>query len=768
MQMIRANIGNTLNIAMTFVTRTHRKFAHRHDVRRPTHPRMPDMKPSQSFSGSSISSRGGLDAHRHLLAFAALLSLAPAALQAQTAAAAQADERNDLPAVTILGSRLDQQRQPGSTAVVDEQAFENSRAFTVNEVLRKLPGVHVRDEEGFGLRPNISVRGLNPTRSTKVTLLEDGVPLAYAPYGDNASYYFPPVDRFTSVELVKGVGKLAYGPQTIGGVINFRTPAPARRTGGFVELKGGSRDLLDAKVQASVGGFLLDATRKRGDGARDNTSSELTDLNVKGRFDLGGGHLLTAKLSHFVEDSVVTYSGLTAAELNLLGPRYNPFKNDTFEIERTGGSLTHRWAIGGGRTLTTQAYAAYFDRDWWRQSSTTTDGQCGAAFTNARLAGRMVNVDACNANQGRLRAYATYGVDSRFGTSYTLGGVTSLLDIGVKLHDESQKRLQVNTSSPTGRTGTVVENNIRYTRAYAAFVSNRIEFGENVVVTPIMRYESIENRRENRLTGRIGTDTLNEWIPGIGASWKFTQTTTLFAGVHRGFAPPRTEDIIDGNGTSTDVGAERSLNTELGVRTETLDGLSAQLTLFNNRFDRLIAVGSIAGGSTPLAEGKATFRGLELSGSWYPQAGALKGWFSTAALTWLPTAEQNTAFRQVVGGAVVAGSVAGNRQPYAPERLATMTVGYDSDAWMVQLEGVHTSQQFSDFANTVAGTANGQAGIIGRHTIFNLTGHWSINRSWLLFATVKNLQDDLYIVDRTRGIQVGQPRLVHLGLRARF
>jgi Fe(3+) dicitrate transport protein len=705
---------------------------------------------------------------RHSMAMAAMLALISPAGHAQSASPEQAQLQPDSTAITIIGSRLDQQRQPGSTAVVDEQAFENSRAFTVNEVLRKLPGVHVRDEEGFGLRPNISVRGLNPTRSTKVTLLEDGVPLAYAPYGDNASYYFPPVDRFTSVELVKGVGTLAYGPQTIGGVINFRTPMPARRPGGFVELKGGSRKLLDAKVQASLGDFLFDATRKRGDGARDNTSSELTDLNVKGRFDLGGGHLLTAKLSHFIEDSVVTYSGLTEAELTLLGPRYNPFKNDAFEITRTGGSLTHRWAIGGGRTLTTQAYAAYFDRDWWRQSSTTTDGQCGAAFSAARLAGRTVDVNTCNSNQGRLRAYVTYGLDSRLSTSYSVGGVTSLLDIGVKLHDENQKRLQVNTSSPTGRTGTVVENNIRDTRAYAAFVSNRIEFGENVVVTPIVRYESIENRRENRLTGRVGSDTLSEWIPGIGASWKVTQTTTLFAGVHRGFAPPRTEDIIDGNGTSTEVGAERSLNTELGLRTETLDGMSAQVTLFNNRFDRLIAVGSIAGGSTPLAEGEATFRGLELSGSWYPQAGALKGWFSTAALTWLPTAEQTTAFRQVVNGNVVAGSVAGNRQPYAPERLATVAVGYDSEGWMVQLEGVHTSQQFSDFANTVAGSANGQAGIIGRHTIFNVAGHWSVNRSWLVYATVKNLQDDVYIVDRARGIQVGQPRLVQVGVRARF
>ena len=80
--------------------------------------------------------------------------------------------------------------------MIDLRAIENTRVLTTAEVLRKAPGVHVREEEGFGLRPNIGVRGLSPTRSSRVLLLEDGIPLAYAPYGDNAAYYHPPIERF--------------------------------------------------------------------------------------------------------------------------------------------------------------------------------------------------------------------------------------------------------------------------------------------------------------------------------------------------------------------------------------------------------------------------------------------------------------------------------------------------------------------------------------------------------------------------------------------
>ena len=684
------------------------------------------------------------------------------AAHAQTAAPVSDNKEITLPAVSVIEQREGISRAPGSVSVLDKQTLEDSRVFTVNEALRKLPGVHVRDEEGFGLRPNIGIRGLNPTRSTKITLLEDGIPLAYAPYGDNASYYFPPVERFDIIELVKGVGTLAYGPQTIGGVINFRTPAPTRELSGFVQATGGSRSLADVKARISANGMLLDFTHKEGKGARDNTSSDLNDLNFKLYRDIGGGHSLTGRLSYFTEDSQVTYSGLTTAELAQRGPRYNPFKNDVFEIKRSGASLTHRMTMTGGTNLTTSLYYAHFDRDWWRQSSTTTDTQCGTAFRDARLAGNAVNVDACNSVQGRLRKYDTVGIDSRLKFALGRAGFMHNFEAGVKLHNEEQDRRQVNGASPTARTGTLSEDNLRQTKAASLFVSDHIEIGENITLTPIVRYEYIDSSRRNRLPGGLaGSDTLGKLIPGVGSSWRLSSNMVAFAGVHRGFAPPRTEDIIAGSGTSTEVGAEESTNSELGLRYNTLDGFSAQASVFRNDFKRLIAVGSIAGGATPLAEGQALFQGIELSGSWYSRSGP----FVTAALTLLPTAEQSTPFRKVLGGTLVAGSMAGNRQPYAPKQTTAVTVGWQQRDWLAQLEAVHIGAQFADFANTLASSADGQSGQIVAQTTFNAALNYHFNRSLTVFATVKNLTNKAYIVDRTRGIQTSSPQLAQVGLR---
>ncbi|MGH8058964.1 MAG: TonB-dependent receptor plug domain-containing protein, partial [Candidatus Entotheonellia bacterium] len=139
--------------------------------------------------------------------------LTPAARAQQAAAEPQKEPVILMPRVDVIGTKEELVGIPGSAEIIEQEILENSRVFSVNEALRKVPGLHIRDEEGFGLRPNIGIRGLNPTRSTKMTLLEDGVPLAYAPYSDNASYYHPPIDRFERIEVLKGVGLLLFGPQ---------------------------------------------------------------------------------------------------------------------------------------------------------------------------------------------------------------------------------------------------------------------------------------------------------------------------------------------------------------------------------------------------------------------------------------------------------------------------------------------------------------------------------------------------------------------------
>src|SRR5687767_5303084 len=428
--------------------------------------------------------------------------------------------------IVVSASRIaaEPARTPGVITIIDRRDLEGDRVFTTSEALRKAAGINVRDEEGLGLRPNIGIRGLNPTRSSKVLLLEDGIPLAYAPYGDNASYYHPPIERFEFVELLKGAGQISFGPQTVGGVLNYVTPTPPVRLGGFVSAAGGSRGYSLGRVRLGGRRMLLEYSRKESDGARDNIGSLLHDINFK--TVLGNHHPVTLRANYFKESSTVTYSGLTQAELDNLGPRYNPFKNDRFDGDRFGASATHNLSLGSAALLTTNLYVSVFGRDWWRQSSTTTDAQGGPGVGSARLAGNPIDPDTISSIQGRLREYTTWGIEPRGTIAYTAAGLANELQSGIKAHFERQDRKQVNGTSPTARTGTEVEDNLRETRAYSAFVVNRTLVGP-WSFTPGLRYEYIHSSRTNRLPGgSSGSDALEKWIPSLGATWSPSEKMT--------------------------------------------------------------------------------------------------------------------------------------------------------------------------------------------------------------------------------------------------
>jgi Fe(3+) dicitrate transport protein len=681
------------------------------------------------------------------------------------------------PRVDVIGAE-DNLPLLGSTAsTISSDDLRNSQVFTTSEALRKVAGVNVRDEEGFGLRPNIGIRGLNPTRSTKVLLLEDGIPVSYAPYGDNASYYHPAIDRFDRIEVLKGAETMRFGPQTIAGVVNYITPNPSQAFGGYVQGTAGNRDYLNGKVRLSGRGFLLDFTHKEGEGARQNNQHSVDDLNLKWVGQISDRQAITLRANYYKENSQVTYSGLTENEFRNFGGRYNPFKNDNFDAERFGLSATHDIELGGGAVLTTNLYGSYFTRDWYRQASNSVDSLsvggvapagCASVVTDRR-AGVRIDPNDCQGSQGRLRDYTTWGIEPRLVAPNRLGE----FQLGLKAHYEEQKRTQRNFASPTAQgASSDSERNVRETDAYAGYIAQRFDLG-TLSITPIARYESIAFDRFNRLNGDRGSDRVNAFTPGIAAAWNGIKDWTVFSGVHEGFAPPRVEDLIQGTG-STNADAERSTNFEFGVRGKPGEGASLQAAYFRNDFRNLVALGN-SGGATATAQGEALFQGVELSG--VAQIGG--GYFGRMAYTWLPTAQQASVFRatSLTGpGAQVNGSSAGNRLPYAPRHTATAALGYAAGAFRAEVEAQFVGAQYTDFAETrapggadaTAAGSDGRSGLIDSYTVINLAASYTLDAKTTLLLTAKNLFDREYIVDRSRGILVGMPLLVHAGVRYDF
>jgi len=709
----------------------------------------------------------------------------------------------DLPTVEVIGSPRALRRIPGAGMVLTAEALTAARLLSVSEALRKVPGLHVREEEGLGLRPNIGIRGLNPNRASAVLLLEDGVPMTIAPYGDNAAYYHPPVNRFSRIEVLKGSGQILFGPRTIGGVINYITPDAPAEPAGTTHLAAGGREYFLA--EASYGGtwvgnqLLVRAMRKQGAGARANTGSEVTDLNLKSGLALGVGHMLTLKANHYKERTNATYAGLTEAEY-AADPRWNPFRHDSLFLRRTGVSGTLRSLVGPAM-VTTTAYAYGVSRAWWRQANSSTERPLDRGDP---ACGGMDNLSTTCGIQGAPRDYFVWGVEPRLVFERQIGVVAHTIELGLRAHHEWQERQTIGGALPNSRTpgpadnpgSGITEDNLRTNQAYAAWIQDRITIGD-WTVTPGVRLEGIRYQRTNRLPvadhpeGTSGRSSLVQVIPGLGIT-RLAGATTLYAGLHRGFAPPRTEDLISNStGGVLELDAELSWNAELGARTELGSGIQAELTAFRMAFENQIIPANLAGGSgaTLTSAGRTLHAGAEamlaLAGEGLHQA--LAPLSVNLAYTWLPVARfQGTRFAWIgTGGSDVEGkvygaqnsggtrtkvSVAGNRLPYAPRHLVTAGLTARAGSRVqVGLEGVHIGRQETDAANSAVTVADGQQGPIPAATWWNATASLVVPalRS-TVYVSGRNLADRVHLVDRSRGLLPGMGRTIQVGITTRF
>ena len=704
-----------------------------------------------------------------------------------------------VPRVDVIGERpVELDSVPGSADIVSKKELKARAPLNAGEVLRTMPGVNVYGEDGMGLRLNIGIRGLDPVRGRKILVLEDGIPIAMAPYGEPELYYTPKIERMKRLELVKGSGSILWGPQTIGGVLNFITRDPPRKLRVTAEARYGSYDYFLA--QASVGntinkrfGYLLEVIHQRYAGPT-NLQLSATDISGKVVMRISSRNILGVKLHFYDEMSNSTYLGLTS-------PQYinNPYANhaihDRFPIRRIGGSINHKLFFGTAGFLNTQFYAHHVKRFWQRQdfarSGSGNDLERVINGDNKKVGSSIADGSSIyfkRSTGNRNRQFGVTGLESRYTLEFTSGPIENELIVGIRFHYEHGDEQYLNGENEKSPSGFIRDQEDRDLFAIAAYVQNSFMLMDRKLkITPGFRFESMQFFRHlarTRVKQADGTrkamdtdiresSSMYAPIPGIGLSYQVTTGLFLFGGVHRGFAPPRTKDSITADGDDLELDPEFSWNYELGFRMRRGNYLLMQAAGFVMDFQNQVIApsessGAVAAdpgnlGKSKINAGQTRHIGGEASITFDLPAflGAPLRMPLSLSYTWVPVAE------------FVDGKYKGNRLPYAPEHSITASLRLELPFGLTGMFSAnYVSQQTADKGETITPSTNGLVGLIEGRLLLNARLAYTFrvrDRSIGVFIAGKNLTNVVYITSRRpQGIRVGEPLRIFGGIQGQL
>ncbi|MBK8562273.1 MAG: TonB-dependent receptor [Saprospiraceae bacterium] len=703
--------------------------------------------------------------------------------------------------VSLTGGMRGLRNLPGSATYLSPKELQRFSYTDINRTLRAVPGINFREEDGYGLRPNIGLRGAGGERSSKITVMEDGVLAAPAPYAAPAAYYFPTIGRMSALEVLKGSSQVRFGPFTTGGAINLiSTPIPTEFSG-RLNLLGGS--FGNRNVHASVGdsqrnfGYLVETFQYKSAGFKDLDGGGETGFDKKDyllKFQLNTGpkakvyQSLGFKVGQSSEVSDETYLGLTQADFDQ-NPyrRYAASQKDRMDWEHQQYSVRHIVQFSKNLDLTTTAYRQDFERTWYRldkvKESTGQSPAIGALLNDpAAYPEAFATINGASSPEGGLlyvksnnRSYRSEGVQSVLNWRFHTKSIRHNLDLGLRLHTDEMDRFQW-TDEYTMSSGTMLmsnlgqpgteSNRIEGAEALAAHAQLKTQWG-NWTLIPGLRHERIQLKREEYGKAdpeRLGTELVvtetevDIFIPGIGVDYKFSKDLNVFAGVHKGFSPP---------GIKEGSQPEESINYELGSRYRN-GRLSGTAVLFYNDYKNLLGSDLAAGGGTGSTDqfngGAAVSQGLEFQLTWDAIGASAKGWSLPLSVVYTFTdASFHSNFKSEFEGW---GDVAdGDGLPYlAPHQLAIMG-SLTHKKFDFNLSGKYQSD-----LRTVAGQGEiATAEKVPGYFILDASASYQLHPKAAVFGSITNLLDNEAVVSRhPAGLRPAMPRALMVGLRVNF
>lgn len=624
------------------------------------------------------------------------------------------------------------------------------------QIFSKVPGLNIWENDGSGIQTNISTRGLSANRSWEFNVRQNGYDIASEAFGYPESYYTPPTEALSKIEIVRGAASLQYGTQ-FGGLLNYQIKKGSATQKIHFEQQNtlGSYGLVNS--YSAIGGtikkfnYYAFVHNRSADGWRQNSEYNITTKFVSANYQF------TKKLNIAFEYTNMDYAsqqpgGLTDAKFSTNAQQSNRARN-WIGTPWNVAALTFKYDISEKVNLIIKSFGSMSERN-------------SVGYVKAINVKDSINpfTSQYNSRQVDRDFYQNFGSEARISVKYNLFKINQTLATGVRVYVGNTNRKQLGVGNTNSDFDYSITNN-QYVRDLTFNTNNSAFFAENIFqitnklkIIPGIRFESIYNKISGTIdtnVHKINSQTSNRNLVlfGAGTEYLLTSTTNLYANFSQAyrpvtfseFTPSSSTDVVDPN-----LKDASGYNADFGYRGKVKNFLNFDVGVFYLNYDNRIGTISQNGNNYRTNIGQSVSKGIES----YIEVNPIRiftdntkwgsvNMFSTNSIIdakYVSSVETNPAK-----------SYNGKLVENAPKYINRLGLNYFIKTFSATFQYSNTSEIYTDALNTELPNATAQVGKIKGYSVMDLSFSYLFGEYYNIKTGVNNLSDEVYATRRSGG-----------------
>lgn len=681
--------------------------------------------------------------------------------------------------VVVTASRDAQTRAdvPMAISKLSATAINDTKATLIVDLVNKVPGVAMlnynNEQHGMSIRQPMGTNAY-------FLYMEDGIPLHPMGVFNHNELIEMNVFAVSNIEVIKGPASSLYGPEAVGGAINFitqkPTAVPTARVGiqfdnfGYKRVQYGTGAMLGKKLGFYVGGFYA----KQENGWM--TYSDYNKNSINTRFD----YELTKKTKLILAGSYNDYYSQTAGSVDSTAFYSRSYKsNNAFTYRKVKAlrarlSVEHAWDESNHTALT------FFYRNnsigqnpsysiSWVKPATTASGQINDISFQSQ---GFILQHVAEIKPIKTKITTGLSLDNSPNNYYAYK-----VDLAAQLNPAANavQQYTILKEHPDSKLADYNANLINS----AAYIQADVKPLDKLTVTLGGRYDKMGFTYSNNLNNTSGKTSYDKFTPKIGATYKLTANIGAYANYSLGFSPPNLTTIFTKIPNSNPPAFYYNLQPAQFTNSE----IGGWASLIKNKLDVDVALYQMKGTNELLSirqpdntslyqtAGKTTHQGVEYGLTYRPDSQWMIRFGGTNAMHRFDEFLLSNKLTDKVQ------NVNGKIMPSAPSWIANSEVVYKSQfvkGLRLGIEWQRMSSWYQNQINTVKYEDKGVFGLKGISVLNFRTGYqW---KGIEVFMNVMNFTDELYAFSATRGnnatdkttFTAAAPRTFVFGLQYNF